>query len=174
MSVADSAQLIKLLKALQSGVMAMSTADLVETSANIGIISLDGDQLLIKYLPRSSVDKKLIEIVKDCKELGAQLNFETDAGEPSAAWKENRNSRLVRLMTDIFKRQNGRDMTVKTIHAGLECSYFYVKNPSLDIVSIGTTNEHIHSPRERLKLSTVAVQVNLIEETLLALAKINV
>ena len=61
-------------------------------------------------------------------------------------------------------------MTIKTIHAGLECSYFHEKNPSLDIISIGTTNEHIHSPRERLKLSTVPVQVKLIEEIVAAIS----
>ena len=61
-------------------------------------------------------------------------------------------------------------MNVKVIHAGLESSYFFEKNRALDIVSIGTTNEHIHSPRERLKLSTVPVQFNLIRTTLIELA----
>lgn len=171
MPVDVSADIISLLKGLKQGVISMATADLVETSANIGIVSFDGDQLLIRYFPRSSLNGKLIEIVDECKALGTKLNFEVESSEPSAAWTENRNSRLARLLTDIFKRQNGREMKVKTIHAGLESSYFYVKNPSLDIVSIGTTNEHIHTPRERLKLSTVAVQVNLIEEALLELTK---
>ena len=167
----DSAGVIALLNGLKQGVMAMSTADLVETSANVGIIGLDGDRLTVKYFPRSSVDGKLIEIVGECRELGARLGFEIESSEPSAAWTENKRSRLAGLVTSIFERQNGRAMQIKTIHAGLECSYFYAKNPALDIVSIGTTNEHIHTPRERLKLSTVAVQAKLILETLIELGK---
>ena len=166
-----SAGVIALLNGLKQGVMAMSTADLVETSANVGIIGLDGDRLTVKYLPRSSVDGKLTEIVADCRELGTRLGFEIESGKPSAAWTENGSSRLAGLVASIFERQNGRAMHVKTIHAGLECSYFYAKNSALDIVSIGTTNEHIHTPRERLKLSTVAVQAKLILETLIELGK---
>ncbi len=69
-------------------------------------------------------------------------------------------------MTEIFTRQNNFQPKVHTIHAGLESSYFLQKNPALDVVSIGTTNENIHSPQERLHLKTVAPQVNLIVETL--------
>ena len=174
MSVKGSDQIFSLLKALRQGVISMATDELVETSANIGIVSLNGDRLTIRYFPRSGINEKLIEIVNGCREMGDRLGFEIESSEPSAAWTENKCSRLAHLMADIFERQNGRAMKVKTIHAGLECSYFYAKNPSLDIVSIGTTNENIHSPRERLKLSTVAVQVKLIEETLSELSKINV
>ena len=166
-----SDRLIELIKSLKFGVMAMSTAELVETSANVGIIGIDGERLTVKYFPRSSINEKLIEIINDCRAKASRLGFEIKSGEPSAVWTENKSSRLARLTTDIFKRQNGRAMTVKTIHAGLECSYFHAKNPSLDIVSIGTTNENIHSPRERLKLSTVAVQADLIEGTLRELFK---
>ena len=74
-------------------------------------------------------------------------------------------------MEEIFLEQNGKPMKVGTIHAGLECGWHFRKNPNLDIVSIGVTTQEIHSPRERLVLSTVEPQVRLICEALRRIAK---
>ena len=167
-------EIIELINELRNGVFAMSTPELVETSANIGIIAIEGERLMLRYFPRSSVNAKLTAIVEKCKAIAERLHFELETSEPSIAWEENKSSRLSRLMQEIFAAQNARRPAVKTIHAGLECSYFFDKNPALDIVSVGTTNEHIHSPRERLKLSTVPVQFNLISAVLERIAAINI
>ena len=75
-------------------------------------------------------------------------------------------------MAETFKAQNGKDMKVETIHAGLECGWHFLKNPNLDMVSIGVTTIDIHSPNERLLLETVKPQVDLILETLHKIAKL--
>lgn len=170
-TIADGERIIELLKELRSGVIKLSAPELVETSANIGVVSIDGARLSVKYFPRSSRNERLHEIIDDCRSLAERLNFELEVGSISGAWTENRGSRLARIMQSNFERQNGRAMTIKTIHAGLECSYFIEKNPALDIVSIGTTNEHIHSPNERLKLSTVELQFKLMRAALIDIAK---
>ncbi|MBQ6976752.1 MAG: aminoacyl-histidine dipeptidase, partial [Selenomonadaceae bacterium] len=74
--------------------------------------------------------------------------------------------KLSKIAAEVFQRQNNFPAQVKIIHAGLECRHFIEKNPALDIISIGTTNEFIHSTQERLHLYTVTPQVNLIVETL--------
>ena len=168
--IGDSGNVVELLMSLRSGMIAMATPDLTETSANIGIVSMDDENLTVRYFPRSSVDAKLIEIINEVRAIAERCKFDVAARKPSAAWTPNFDSRLARLMNSVYTRQNNRSMNVKVIHAGLESSYFFEKNRALDIVSIGTTNEHIHSPRERLKLSTVPVQFNLIRTTLIELA----
>ena len=164
----DCRQAMNLISVLHSGVYAMSQAapNLVETSANLGLIKMSGEDLTINFFPRSSVYEKLNDFINISSRIAEMTDFEVKFSEPSPVWTENKNSRLANLMNEVFKRQNGQEMKIKTIHAGLECSFFFDKNPALDIVSIGTTNEHIHSPRERLKLSTVEPQVRLILETL--------
>jgi dipeptidase D len=69
-------------------------------------------------------------------------------------------------MTHIFEKQNKKKMKIEIIHAGLECGWFIQRNPNLDMVSIGVTAIDIHSPKERLQLDTVALQVKLIMEVL--------
>ena len=40
-------------------------------------------------------------------------------------------------------------------HAGLECGLFLEKYPHLEMVSFGPTLRGVHSPTERLEISTV-------------------
>ncbi len=44
---------------------------------------------------------------------------------------------------------------VKAIHAGLECGLFLEKYPTLDIISIGPDMTDVHSPDEKMKISSV-------------------
>ena len=46
-------------------------------------------------------------------------------------------------------------MVVEVIHAGLECGILSSKMPGLDIVSIGPNMLDIHTPSERMSISSV-------------------
>ena len=105
------------------------------------------------------------------EEWAALTGFTAHIGTQSPGWKENKDSKLAKIMAETFKAQNGKDMKVETIHAGLECGWHFLKNPNLDMVSIGVTTIDIHSPNERLLLETVKPQVDLIVETLHKIAK---
>jgi len=164
----DFADFMNLLELIHSGVYSMNRniPNQVESSANLAIVDLQEDILKINLFPRSNVFEVLNKFLKLNSTLAKVTDFEIEYSAPSPAWNFNPDSRLVKIMTEIFTQQNNFAPKVHTIHAGLECSYFLTKNPALDVVSIGTTNENIHSPQERLHLKTVAPQVNLIVETL--------
>lgn len=173
MTAGDMTRLVRLLTILHTGVFAMSTVipGLVETSANLGVVETTESEVKIQYFPRSAVDAKLDEFRFMAEEWGALTGFTAHIGTQSPGWKENKDSRLAKMMAETFKAQNGKGMKVETIHAGLECGWHFRKNPELDIVSIGVTTIDIHSPKERLLLETVAPQVELIVETLHKIAK---
>ena len=168
----DAQNLLRLLYLLPKGVLGMSRVvpNLVESSANLGVVVTKDKEVTVDFYPRSSVDARLNEFANAAKELAALTGFVADCQEPSPAWHENKNSRLAPLMRQIFLAQNGKEPKITVIHAGLECGYFYRKNPQLDIVSVGVTTQDIHSPNERLLLSTVTPQVKLIEATLAEIA----
>ncbi|MBO6008087.1 MAG: M20/M25/M40 family metallo-hydrolase, partial [Lachnospiraceae bacterium] len=58
--------------------------------------------------------------------------------------------KMVRVFTDMY----GRAPKVEAIHAGLECGFFMDKAPDIDAVSIGPDMQDIHSPSERLSISS--------------------
>ena len=166
--------LIDLLVCLSSGVSTMSQLcpGLVQTSANLGVVRTvneagrNGRYIEVQYMPRSAVQGSIEEYYRTAEVLARLTDFELFAGRISPGWAERQDSRLAQLMLAAFQEQNSRPMRVATIHAGLECSWHLQKNPRLDIVSIGTSNNDIHSPKETLELDTVAPQVRLIAEVL--------
>lgn len=173
LTAGDTTRLIRLLTILHTGVFAMSTVipGLVETSANLGVVNMMDDMVEVQYFPRSAIDQKIDELRFMAEEWAALTGFTAHIGTQSPGWKENKNSKLAKVMADTFKAQNNKPMKVETIHAGLECGWHFLKNPHLDMVSIGVTTIDIHSPNERLELATVEPQVKLIMETLVKLAK---
>ncbi|MGM9540245.1 M20/M25/M40 family metallo-hydrolase [Anaerovibrio sp.] len=166
--------LLDLLMCLSSGVSAMSQLcpGLVQTSANLGVVRTvneagrNGRYIEVQYMPRSAAEGAIGEYYRTAEVLARLTDFELHAGRISPGWAERQDSRLAQLMLAVFEEQNGWPMRMATIHAGLECSWHLQKNPRLDIVSIGTSNNDIHSPQETLELDTVAPQVRLIAEVL--------
>ena len=57
-------------------------------------------------------------------------------------------------MCETYKQMYGKNAEVITIHAGLECGIFTGKIEGLDCVSIGPDNYDIHTPEERLSISS--------------------
>ena len=172
LTAGDAKRLLSLLTILHTGVFAMSTVipGLVETSANLGVVEMKADEVAVQYFPRSAVDQKIDEFRHFAQQIAELTGFTAHIGTQSPGWKENKDSRLAKIMAETFKAQNGQPMKVETIHAGLECGWHFRKNPQLDMVSIGVTTTDIHSPKERLELATVEPQVKLILETLKKIA----
>ncbi|MBQ7476831.1 MAG: beta-Ala-His dipeptidase [Selenomonadaceae bacterium] len=172
-SVGDFNDLIDLVTLIHSGIFSTSNTSpkFIQASANLGVIRTD-EKISVKVMSRFNIDELAEEFETVNKTLAKVTNFDVKFGEHSPAWIHNPKSTLGKIAAEIFAEQNNFSAQIKTIHAGLECSHFIGKNPALEIISIGTTNEFIHSTRERLHLDTVTPQVNLIVETLKRIAEL--
>ena len=160
----DYELLTNFIELIHSGVYLMSPDNPAQVlaSANLGVVRMDDKVVELKILPRANSDELVEEFMDGFNQAAKLCAFESKFSTPSPAWNFNTNSRLLKLAEEIFTKQNNCAPEVKIIHAGLETSFFVKKNPALDIISIGTTNENIHSPNERLHLDTVAPHVKLI------------
>ena len=69
-------------------------------------------------------------------------------------------------MSGIYEKMYGKKPEVVAIHAGLECGIFSQHMPDLDIVSYGPDLFDIHSPKERLSLSSAERTWKYTEEIL--------
>ncbi len=149
---------------IHSGVYLMSPDNPAQVlaSANLGVVRMNDNIVELKILPRANADELVDEFIEGFGQAARLCAFESKFTAITPAWKFNPDSKLLKLAKEIFTEQNGYAPEVKTIHAGLETSFFAKKNPALDIISIGTTNENIHSPNERLHLETVAPHVKFI------------
>ena len=82
-------------------------------------------------------------------------------------WPYDPNSRLLALAKEIYLAQNGQEITVSALHAGLECGTFKLLNPELDMISIGPDISDAHTIRETLSLASVPVTWNLLAQMLI-------
>ncbi len=171
--VKDYDALSNLLTIIHSGVYLMNSENPAQVlaSANLGAVRMDDNIVELKILPRANADELVEEFIEGFGQAAKLCSFESKFSAPTPAWKFNSDSKLLKIAEKIFTEQNGYAPEVKTIHAGLETSFFAKKNPALDIISIGTTNENIHSPNERLLLETVAPHVKFIAALLEKIAE---
>lgn len=149
-------KLLFLLLNTPNGVQTMSSdiPGLVESSLNLGIFHLEEEKAIICFSVRSSVNsykefvsKKLNYI---CEFLGGE--FEVRAQYP--AWEYKKESPLREYLASVFKEVYQTEPKFEAIHAGLECSFFAEKIPGIDMVSLGPDMWDIHTPKERLSISS--------------------
>ena len=57
-------------------------------------------------------------------------------------------------MVRIYSERFGKEPKISIIHGGLECGIFYDKIKNLDAVSIGPYIKDIHTPNEKLSISS--------------------
>lgn len=151
-------RLIKTLYAAPHGVHAMSLdmPGLVETSTNLASVKMKPNQIIrIETSQRSSILSSrddMANTVRAAFELGGA---KVSHGDGYPGWKPNPHSALVEATAESYRRLFNKEPEIKAIHAGLECGLFLDKYPHLDMVSFGPTMRGVHSPDERLQISTV-------------------
>lgn len=156
LSAEDSQNILSLICEMPNGVTRMSEdiEGLVETSLNMGILKQDGNKLELTISVRSAVGEEKAKLIAKIKEIAAAHAATVGVRGEYPAWEYRKESRLRDVMCDVYREMYGKDATVVTIHAGLECGIFSDKIDGLDCVSIGPDNRDIHTPDERLSLSS--------------------
>ena len=158
LSLEATARLCNFVYGIPNGVIRMSDSmpGLVETSSNMAIVKLEGNEATVSCLLRSSVDSAKYDLAANMQAVtdlcpGAKAEF-TGA---YPGWKPNTHSEILEVATESYRRLFGTEAKVKAIHAGLECGLFLDKYPSLDMLSFGPTLQGVHSPDERMLIPSV-------------------
>lgn len=156
LSVEDTKCILSFTNSLPSGVLAMSSEieGLVETSMNLGIIDVSCGKAALCASVRSSKEDKKNEVRENVKSLAKKFGFSVGERGDYPAWEYKRDSYLREVMREVYCELYSKEPEIITIHAGLECGIFSNKMPTLDCVSIGPDNFDIHTPEERLSISS--------------------
>lgn len=173
LSAAATGEILGLLMAVHDGVNTWSAAipGLVESSANTGLAALAEDGFSFTVHQRSSQPEITARMKEEYLAQAALHGFAMEVLSSSPAWPVRPHSELVALCCACYKRLEGSEMRVEPIHAGLECGAFSMKNPALDIISIGPDLRDIHSPKEALSLSSAVKCELLVREILKEIAE---
>lgn len=149
-------RLIFYLRSVPNGVQHMSQVmhGMVETSLNLGIMELKEDALHTVTSIRSSVGTRKADLLDRVTAIVELLGGEAEVEGDYPAWEYKQDSSLRPQIAKVYKQLYGKDPVFETIHAGLECGLLSEKIKNLDCVSFGPDNFDIHTPKERLSISS--------------------
>ncbi|MBU5437247.1 aminoacyl-histidine dipeptidase [Tissierella sp. MSJ-40] len=148
--------LILLLDNIPTGVFTMlpENKDIVESSSNLAIVKIENDQIVIQVSTRSSAESVLLElrqkILNEINKTNAQYKISGNYPE----WEYNPKSTLRDTALSLYKEMFGKEMKSTVLHAGLECGVLAKKYPNLDIISFGPNMYDVHTPKEKLSISS--------------------
>ncbi len=156
MAAADALALIRALRLAPNGVMRRNVAadGAVEVSSNIGVVVVTDDQIQILLSPRSSI-KSLQDDVKDrIRILAEVLGFDVIFEYEYPGWSYAEHSPVRDVFKASYLELFGNELKIESIHAGLECGLFADALPGLDAIAVGPQLYDVHTPDERMDLSS--------------------
>lgn len=164
----DFEKIVFYLTHIPNGVIKMSgqIPGLVETSSNLGVLSLNEAGLHASSGPRSSIESARDYVASKIEYLTEFLGGTYTASGIYPAWEYREDSPLQNTLTDVYKRMFGKAPAIKALHAGLECGLFYQGIEALDCISIGPDILDIHTTSERMSISSVQRTFDFLLEVL--------
>ena len=134
--------------------MSMAVPGLVETSLNLGILELTSEQLYAQHAVRSSVTTKKQYVAQQLESMAETFGGKLEIKGEYPAWEYQEHSVVRPKVIALYKALYGKEPVVEGIHAGLECGLLAAKIPDLDCVAMGPDILDIHTPSERLSISS--------------------
>ncbi|MDC7124699.1 MAG: aminoacyl-histidine dipeptidase [Spirochaetales bacterium] len=182
-STETAKRILNLMYSIPHGVIKLSGVleGLVETSTNFARAELlkegkgvEGSnttgktEFFVQTCQRSSSETELHDIadrIRACIDAaGGRFEFKHEY----PGWDPNPNSKILEKTKKVYSDLFGTQAEIKAIHAGLECGVIGKKFDSMDMISFGPELSNVHTPGEKIQISTVKKAWNLLFEILKA------
>lgn len=165
-TVESSKRVLQVIQLIPNGVQTMSILmdDMVESSTNLGIISthLDRGQVIFESAIRSSSEMKKNWIQESFSAIADIVGGSSKFTSDYPAWPLAKESKIKDLFQKTYFSLYQKELQSSGIHAGLECGIFAGKKDGLDMISFGPNMFDVHSPDERLSISSTERMYNFL------------
>ena len=157
MDVEAQRSLLDAVCGVPNGVLAMSPVmpGMVETSTNLASVKFVGELLVeITTSQRSAIQSARDAASASVESVLRLAGADVSRSDGYPGWNPDPDSRLLEVARSVYDKLFGAQPQVRSIHAGLECGILSGKIKDLDCVSFGPNNYDIHTPKERLSISS--------------------
>jgi dipeptidase D len=157
MAGADALLVAGLLASQHHGVLAMSPdiAGLVQTSTNLATVATQDGEVVIETSQRSAILSSKLAAARMVETIFRQAGFTLEKSGGYPGWKPEPGSDLVRKSQAVHQEILGITPELVAMHAGLECGVIGEKHPGMQMIAFGPHIVDVHSPNEKLKISSV-------------------
>ncbi len=168
LNVEVTRHILHVLLALPQGVQAMSVdfPGVVQTSLNLGVMSMENDGLHFSYSVRSSIASQKAMLLQRVRSIVEYAGGTVSERSNYPGWQYVRQSAMRERLLGAYQDLTGKEAVIEATHGGLECGLFIEKIPGLDAVSLGPELQDVHSPRERLSVGSTERVYRLVCEFL--------
>ncbi len=159
---------ISILMLIPFGVESMSLdiPDLVESSSNIGVVRTDADCIHFDNAVRSSVASRKEALCQKISVIASLCGATVEGLNDYPGWINREDAKLTPVLQAAYAEITGKASSLTAIHAGVECGLFAEKMPWLDMVSMGPDMYDVHTPQERLSISSTIRVWEFLKEAL--------
>lgn len=166
----DIKKLVSAIELLPHGIHSMmQDRDIVESSDNLAILRLKGDEAVVTISLRSSSHEALEAIKERIEQVADFAKARLDYSDGYPGWEYEEHSVLRDVFAKTYQEVYGEEIAITVIHAGLECGLFAEAVPEMDMVSFGPDIEAVHTTNERLSIPSTQRSYKLLKEVLKAL-----
>ncbi|HMN06739.1 MAG TPA: aminoacyl-histidine dipeptidase [Flavobacteriales bacterium] len=168
MAAKDQRGFLRAVQATPNGIFRMSpdVKDLVQTSNNLARVQLKDGQYTAMCLTRSSVESEKMDEADGIRAAFELIGAEVKYAGGYPGWTPRPDSKIVKLMSGLYKERFGEEAKVLACHAGLECGILGRNYPGMEMISFGPTIRGAHSPDERASIPSVKKYWGYLLETL--------
>ena len=115
---------------------------------------------------RSAVASRKEVLCRKIETIAQLCGAAVESSNDYPGWVYSDDSKLLVLLQDAYRKATGREPKLTAIHAGVECGLFAEKMPWLDMVSLGPDMFDVHTPEERLSISSTMRTWDFLKEAL--------
>lgn len=134
--------------------MSMEIQGLVQSSTNLGVVTTKENEVILENAIRSSVRTLKLDVVRKLEALAKLINANIVNDGDYPAWEYREDSYIRQVFVNCYKKIHGKEPKITAIHAGLECGLFDETLDNVDMISLGPNMSDVHTPNERLSISS--------------------
>lgn len=156
MTALCSQQVIRFLAMIPEGMRYAdsTTAMGMGAALSLGEVTLRENRLALQYIIFSSHNSFTDMFMDEVKALCELTGFTYDRLDYVPAWEVTEHSHLEDVVRQLTMERYGEELKVSYAGGGMECGAFSLMFPGMDIISMGAIYHEIHTPRERLLMSS--------------------
>ncbi|KGM94837.1 aminoacyl-histidine dipeptidase [Clostridium botulinum] len=161
-------KIITVLMLMPQGVQSMSQniKGLVESSINLGVVKTKEDEVTFESAIRSSVktlkENTVNQIEVLCDSIDAAMTVYADY----PAWEYKEKSYIRDLFISVYEDLYNEKPEITAVHAGIECGILKEILGDIDMISFGPNMYDVHTPNERVSISSVERNYDYLIEVL--------
>lgn len=168
MAAADQGRFLRAVQACPGGIYRMSpdVEGLVQTSNNVARVELKDGSYTVMCLTRGSVDTEKMDEANSIRAVFELIDAKVEFTGAYPGWIPRPDAKIVKLMSDIYRKRFDSEPHVLACHAGLECGILGTNYPDMEMISFGPTIRGPHSPDEKVQISSVQKFWGYLQEVL--------